>query len=162
MKKVLLCLLGVFLVIIEGSIINYIDLFGVSFNLTLIYMTIIALYVDELEIGIIGAIIGMIKDITVGGIFGVNALILFAISYGISHLKNKIYKDSTITIFALVFITSLFDSMVNIATVSLVYNSYGVIRSLFKGVIVIPLINGILSILLYSIFKQSILKLKED
>lgn len=162
MKKVLLCLLGIFLVIIEGSIINYIDLFSISFNLTIIYMTIIALYIDELEVGIIGAIIGIVKDITVGGIFGVNALILFTISYGISHLKNKIYKESRITIFALVFITSLFDSMVNIATVSLVYNSYGIISLIFKGVLIIPLINGILSILLYSIFKKSILKLKED
>lgn len=162
MKKVLLCLLGIFLVIIESSIINYIDLFSISFNLAIIYMTIISLYIDELEAGIIGAIIGIVKDITTGGIFGANALILFAISYGISHLKNKIYKESRITIFALVFITSLFDSMVNIATVSLVYNSYGIMNLVFKGVLIIPLFNGILSILLYSISKKSILKLKED
>ncbi|MGL6107618.1 rod shape-determining protein MreD [Romboutsia sp.] len=162
MKKVLLCLLGILLVVIENSITNYIDLFGVSFNIVIVYMTIIALYTDELEVGIIGAIIGIVKDITIGGIFGVNALILFAVSYGISHLKDKIYKESRITIFALVFITSLFDSMVNIATVSLVYNSYGIMNLILKGVLIIPLVNGILSILLYSISKKSILKLKED
>ena len=102
MKKVLLCLLGVLLLIIENSIVNYIHIFGVSFNLILIYMTVIALYMDELEAGIIGAIIGLVKDMTTGGIFGVNALILFAISYGISHLRYKIYKESRISIFALV------------------------------------------------------------
>ncbi len=162
MKKVLLCLLGVLLLIIENSIINYIHIFGVSFNLILIYMTVIALYMDELEAGIIGAIIGLIKDMTTGGIFGVNALILFAISYGISHLRDKIYKESRITIFALVIITSLFDSMVNIATTSVVYNSYGIITLVIKGILMIPLINGLLSVILYSVSKDYVLKLKKD
>jgi rod shape-determining protein MreD len=162
MKKVLLCLLGVLLLIIENSIVNYIHIFGVSFNLILIYMTVIALYMDELEAGIIGAIIGLVKDMTTGGIFGVNALILFAISYGISHLRYKIYKESRITIFALVIITSLFDSMVNIAATSVVYNSYSIMTLVIKGVLMIPLINGLLSVILYSVSKDYVLKLKKD
>ena len=162
MKKVLLCLLGVLLLIIENSIVNYIHIFGVSFNLILIYMTVIALYMDELEAGIIGAIIGLVKDMTTGGIFGVNALILFAISYGISHLRYKIYKVSRITIFALVIITSLFDSMVNIAATSVVYNSYSIMTLVIKGILMIPLINGLLSVILYSVSKDYVLKLKKD
>ena len=76
MKKVLLCLLGILLVLVEMSITNYIDIFNVSFNLLTIYITIISLYLDETDASIIGAIIGLVKDIVVGGIFGVNALIL--------------------------------------------------------------------------------------
>lgn len=162
MKKVLLCLLGILLVIVEMSITNYIDIFNVSFNLLTIYITIISLYLDETDVSIIGAMIGFVKDMTVGGIFGVNALILFIIGYGISFLKNKIYKESNITIFALVFITSLFDSMVNIVTVLLVYNTYGILNLVTKGILIIPLINSTLSVLLYNLFKKSILKLKED
>ena len=79
MKKVLLCLLGILLVLVEMSITNYIDIFNVSFNLLTIYITIISLYLDETDASIIGAIIGLVKDIAVGGIFGVNALILFTI-----------------------------------------------------------------------------------
>lgn len=162
MKRVLLCILGILLITVEGSITNYIDIYGVSFNLTLIYMTIIALYTDELEVGIIGAIVGVVKDIMLGGIFGVNALALFAISYGISHLRAKIYKESYITIFALVFITSLFDSMINITASTLVYNSYGILDMVIKGILVIPLINSLLSLILCRLCKSSILKLKED
>lgn len=95
-------------------------------------------------------------------IFGVNALILFTIGYGISFLKNKIYKESNITIFALVFIASLFDSMVNIVAVIPVYNTYGILNLVTKGILTIPLINSTLSVLLYNLFKTSILKLKED
>jgi rod shape-determining protein MreD len=162
MKKVLLCLLGILLVLVEMSITNYIDIFNVSFNLLTIYITIISLYLDETDASIIGAIIGLVKDIVVGGIFGVNALILFIIGYGISFLKNKIYKESNITIFALVFIASLFDSMVNIVAVIPVYNTYGILNLVTKGILTIPLINSTLSVLLYNLFKTSILKLKED
>lgn len=162
MKKVLLCLLGILLVIVEMSITNYIDIFNVSFNLLIIYITIISLYLDKTEASIIGAIIGIVKDIVVGGIFGVNALILFTVGYGISLLRNEIYKESNITVFALVFITSLFNSVVNMVTVMAVYNTYGILRLLTRGILIIPLINSILSILLYNIFKESILKLKED
>ena len=162
MKKVLLCLLGILLVLVEMSITNYIDIFNVSFNLLTIYITIISLYLDETDASIIGAILGLVKDIVVGGIFGVNALILFIIGYGISFLKNKIYKESNITIFALVFIASLFDSMVNIVAVIPVYNTYGILNLVTKGILTIPLINSTLSVLLYNLFKTSILKLKED
>ena len=162
MKKVLLCLLGILLVLVEMSITNYIDIFNVSFNLLTIYITIISLYLDETDASIIGAIIGLVKDIAVGGIFVVNALILFTIGYGISFLKNKIYKESNITIFALVFIASLFDSMVNIVAVIPVYNTYGILNLVTKGILTIPLINSTLSVLLYNLFKTSILKLKED
>ena len=72
MKKVLLCLLGILLVLVEMSITNYIDIFNVSFNLLTIYITIISLYLDETDASIIGAMIGLVKDIVVGGIFGVN------------------------------------------------------------------------------------------
>ena len=131
MKKVLLCLLGILLVLVEMSITNYIDIFNVSFNLLTIYITIISLYLDETDASIIGAIIGLVKDIVVGGIFGV-------------------------------FIASLFDSMVNIVAVIPVYNTYGILNLVTKGILTIPLINSTLSVLLYNLFKTSILKLKED
>ena len=161
MKRFLLCLIGILLVTVESSITNYIDIYGVSFSLVLVYCTIISLYLDELEAGIIGAVIGLIKDITVGGIFGINSLVLFAVSYGISTLREKIYKESYITIGTLVLITSIFDSMVNITATTL-YNSYGILTMVLKGIVIIPIINSILSLIIYKLFKKNILKLKEE
>lgn len=162
MKRFLLCLIGILLVTVESSITNYIDIYGVSFSLVLVYCTIVSLYLDELEAGIIGAVIGLIKDITVGGIFGINSLVLFAVSYGISTLREKIYKESYITIGTLVLITSIFDSMVNITATTLVYNSYGILTMVLKGIVIIPIINSILSLIIYKLFKKNILKLKEE
>ena len=65
MKRVLLYIIGLLIIIIENSILNYINIFDTSFNLLIIYISIISLYLDELEVGIIGAILlDLLKDIT--------------------------------------------------------------------------------------------------
>lgn len=162
MKRILLCILGILLIIIECSMTNYIKIFNVSANLLLIYVVIISLYLDDLEAGIIAMIVGLMKDIIMGSIFGLNALILFFIAYYISHIKQNIYKESYITIFALVFLASLFDSTINILTAFVVYNTYSIITLLLKGVVFIPILNSLLSLILYKIFKPNIYKLKQD
>ncbi len=73
-----------------------------TINIVLIYLVIISLYLDELESGIIGAILGLILDSSVGGIFGANALIFFAIAYMVSYIKDKVYKESPIMIFTII------------------------------------------------------------
>ena len=73
------------------------------------------------------------------------------------YIKEDIKNDMSIT-----FIASLFDSMVNIVAVIPVYNTYGILNLVTKGILTIPLINSTLSVLLYNLFKTSILKLKED
>lgn len=162
MKKVLLCLLGIVLMTIENSITNYIDIFGISFNLVLIYVTIISLYLDELEGGIIAAIIGLIKDITVGGIFGANALILFIIAYAIGYMGDQLYKGSYIITFVLIFIGSLIDSIVNIGTSSIIYQSYNISTLFIKGLLVAPIVNSLIGLVIYRLSKRAVLKLKED
>lgn len=162
MRNIVLFLIGVLIVLVEGSITNYLQIADVSINFLLIYITIISLYLDEMEVGILGALVGFVKDISVGSIFGVNALVLATIAYGISHLKDKIYKNSYITVFALVFITSLVDSIINITLLGQVYQTYDMLSIIIKGIITIPLVNSIGSLIFYLLFKKSILKLKRD
>lgn len=162
LKKVLLCLLGLLLVIIENSIFNYIDIFGMSLNLILIYIVFISLYQDSLEGGIVALIVGLTKDVTVGGVLGINALILFAVAYTIGHMREKMYKDSYSSIAFLVVIATIFDSLLNIAISSIVYNSYGILTLAIKGLLLAPALNGVASLILYRLFKNLVLKLKED
>ena len=162
MNKILLGLLGVAILIIENSITNYISILGVSLDFILIYLTIISLYLDELEISIIGALIGLMKDITVGGIFGVNALIYFSICYIISYSRKKIYKESKVTIFTLILATTIFSSLINILTSIVVYSSFTITRLMIRGLVILPLLNSIMALILYKVFDKSILKLKED
>ena len=162
MKKILLCLLGLAILIIENSITNYISILGVSLDFILIYLTVISLYLDELEISIIGALIGLIKDITIGGIFGVNALIYFSICYTISYSRKKIYKESKVTIFTLILATTVFSSLINILTSIVVYSSFTITRLMIRGLVILPFLNSIMALGLYKVFDKLILKLKED
>ncbi len=162
MKKIYLCFLGVILIILENSITNYIGVFGVKIDLVLIFLTIVSLYLDELSSGIIGAILGIIKDITVGGIFGVNALIYFSICYMISYSRKKIYKESTITIFTLILATTIVSSVFNVLTSIVMYKSVPIVKLMFKSIIILPIANGIVALIAYKAFDKWILKLKED
>ena len=153
MKKVLLCLLGIAILIIENSVTNYINILGGSIDFILIYLTIISLYTAELESSLIGAIIGLIQDITVGGIFGVNGLI---------YSRNKIYKESKVTIFTLILATTIFSSLINILTSIVAYSSFTAMRLIIRGIVILPLLNSLIALILYKIFAKSILKLKED
>ena len=58
MRNILIFLIGILIIVVEGSITNYFQIAGSSINFLLIYMTIISLYLDEMEVGILGALIG--------------------------------------------------------------------------------------------------------
>lgn len=162
MKKVYLCLLGIAILILENSITNYITIFGVTIDLLLIFLTIISLYLDELESSIIGAVLGLLKDISVGGIFGLNALIYFLICYIVSYSRKKIYKESKVTIFTLILATTIFSSVLNILASIVVYSSFTIVRLMIRGIVILPILNSIIALILYKAFDKSILKLKED
>lgn len=162
MKKVYLCLFGIAILILENSITNYMSIFGVTVDFILIFLTIISLYMDELESSIIGAIIGLIKDITVGGIFGINELIYFLICYIVSYSRKKIYKESKVTIFTLILATTIFSSLINILSSMVVFSSFTMAKLIIKGIVILPILNSIMALLLYKVFDKSILKLKED
>lgn len=162
MKKVYLCLLAIAILILENSITNYISIFGVTIDFLLIFLTIISLYLDELQSSIIGAILGLLKDISVGGIFGLNGLIYFSVCYIISYSRKKIYKESKVTIFTLILATTIFSSVLNILASVVVYSSFTITILMIRSIVILPILNSIIALILYKAFDKSILKLKED
>lgn len=162
MKKVYLYLMAVAILILENSITNYISIFGVTIDFILIFLTIISLYMDELQSSIMGAIIGLMKDITVGGIFGINGLVYFLICYIVSYSRKKIYKESKVTIFTLILATTIFSSVINILASMVVYSSFTTAKLMIRGIVILPILNSIMALILYKGFDKSILKLKED
>ena len=156
MKKVYLYLMAVAILILENSITNYISIFGVTIDFILIFLTIISLYMDELQSSIMGAIIGLMKDITVGGIFGINGLVYFLICYIVSYSRKKIYKESKVTIFTLILATTIFSSVINILASMVVYSSFTTAKLMIRGIVILPILNSIMALILYKGFDKSI------
>lgn len=159
MKRLLLGILGVIIVLLQNTIINYLSVFGITINLVLIYLVIISLYLDEVESGIIGIILGFILDCSVGGIFGLNALLLSFLCYFISHEKEKVYKESPIMIFTIILGVTFVYCLSSFLLSRSVYN-VSQLTSIIK-IIVLPIVNSLVGIILYKIFKNPILRLEE-
>ena len=161
MKRFIICIIGIFLIFIENSMTNYINIFGASFNLLLPCLVMISLYLEDSEAGLIGAFLGLIKDITVGGIFGLNALILAVICYLISHYRRNLYRDDIGMVIGLVAGVSMIDSFVSAIAAYFVYYMDGILIVMSRRLIVIPILNSIIGLVIYKLFNSSIRKLEE-
>lgn len=162
MKRIILFITGILLIIIQNTIINYIDIFGVTINILLPVLVIAALYMDEIEIGIIGLLLGLIIDITVGGIMGINALIFAVISYTVSHYKKNFYINSNSMIMALIAISTVFQSLLMIIVSLISYKTDGLLIMILKGFIIIPILNTLIGYLIYRVFGGAIMKLSKE
>lgn len=160
MKNFILVFLGIILIILENSILNYIDIFDISINIVLIYVSIIPLYSKKIEGAFIGLALGFIKDILIGKFWGLNAIILFLIGYGYGILKDKIFKDSISTVVILVCFSSIFESVIKFVFMNNFFNNENIMFFIYKGIILIPSLNVVLTLLIYNFLIDFIKKIE--
>ena len=118
MKKILLCILGFFIIILQNSIINYLS------------------------------------------VFGSNGLIFFGLAYMVSYIKDKVYKESPIMIFTIILGATFIYCGLSFLLSKTIYNVCQ-LTSIIK-IVVVPIINSLIGILVYKIFKKPILSLEEE
>lgn len=161
MKNIILILIGIFIILIENSIMNYIDIFNISLNASIVYISIISLFVKRNEGALIGLILGLLKDILIGRFIGVNALVFFVIGYLYGILQDKIFKENITTIFILTLFSSLFDSLVNCLLLKSSFESEKILFSLVKGTFFIPILNTIFALIIYKALINFVKKLDD-
>ncbi|WP_099187563.1 rod shape-determining protein MreD [Tepidibacter mesophilus] len=159
MKNIILILIGIFIIIIENSIVNYIDIFNMSLNICIVYVSIISLFVKRNEGALIGLILGLLKDILIGKIIGVNALIFFVIGYLYGILQDKIFKDSVTTILILAFFSSVFEFFINFLLLKSLFANEKILFSFIKGVIFIPVLNTVFALVIYKVLIDFVKKI---
>ncbi|SHJ52706.1 rod shape-determining protein MreD [Tepidibacter formicigenes] len=159
MKNFILVVLGITVVILENSVLNYIDIFSLSINMSIIYISIISLFLKRNQGAFIGLIVGLFKDILVGRFLGVNAVLFFLIGYIYGILQDKIFKDNSITIVILIFFSSIFESSINFIFFKSFFGSDKIIFSIYKGFIVIPLLNVIVALFVHRFLINFVKKL---
>ncbi|MCT4508335.1 MAG: rod shape-determining protein MreD [Tepidibacter sp.] len=159
MRNIILILIGIFIIIIENSIVNYIDIFNISLNLCIIYISIISLFIKRNDGALIGLILGILKDILIGRFIGVNALVFFIIGYLYGILKDKIFKESVTSILILTFFSSLFDSLINCLLLKSSFASEKILFSLIKGFVFIPALNMLFALIVYKALIDFVKKL---
>ncbi|CAH2214257.1 rod shape-determining protein MreD [Tepidibacter aestuarii] len=159
MKNIILILVGIFIIIIENSIVNYIDIFDISLNMSIVYITIISLFVKRNEGALIGLVLGILKDALIGKFIGVNALVFFVIGYVYGILEDKIFKHNVTTILILTFFSSLFESLINCILLKSLFASEKILFSLIKGVVFIPTLNMLFALVIYKVLIDFVKKI---
>ncbi|SHG88239.1 rod shape-determining protein MreD [Tepidibacter thalassicus] len=159
MKNFILVFLGMTLIILENSVLNYIDIFDLSINMSIIYISIISLFLKRNQGAFIGLILGFFKDILIGRFLGINALIFFVIGYVYGILKDKVFKENVMTIVILIFFSSIFESFINFIFLKSFFTSSKIIISIYKGFVIIPILNVVVALFVHKFLIDFIKKL---
>ena len=161
MKNILVFLIGLFLIFLEAFFTNHISSF-VSVDLLLVYVILISLYIDKSNAMVTVGLLGLISDLLVGGIVGINALLFMAASYFISTVEKSIFKDKKIIVIFLVFIISLIYSLINAVVSAIFYVPVPLLVVLFKAIVLIPILNVAIGLLAHSLFGEILMRLREE
>lgn len=151
MKTLIFGAISIALVIIENSILNYFKVFGYSIDFLLIYVCFVSVFFEKRTALIIAVLSGLSRDMLVGGILGLDALIMFTIAYLFSEIEDKIFKDSRFTISMLV----VFASVVSSAFKMIFYKEYingNLYNTIFGNFVIFSIANSICAVISYRFF----------
>jgi len=140
--------------VIQGAIMPYFRIFGKVPNISLVLIVIFSLAKGKYYGGIIGLIVGLIRDILFSTSIGLNALIYFFIGYLIGFVEDAFARDSIIspvvlTIISTVVYNVLYSTMLYLLRwdTSLEFT----VKSIFSFEIIY---NAFVSIIMYKIFQK--------
>lgn len=164
MRKFIVLLIIIINFIVQSTLLQHFRIFGILPNTALIMVVVFSILWGKNKGAVIGFFTGILQDILLGKMLGVNALIYMLIGYNMGVFERMIFKDN--------YITPLFFTMIS---TFLYYIMYYVIMYmahikiefvyLIKNIIPMEVIyNSILSIfiyrILYNITKHSKMKAK--
>ena len=161
MKNIILFLIGLLIIFLETFFTNFIGSF-ISVNFLMIFIVLISLYINKENALILSGILGLLSDVVSGGIVGVTAILFLVISYFISVIEKSIFKDKRAIICLLVFIISIFYSIINAVFSAIFFVPTPILIAIVKCIAVIPLANTLFAFIGYTLFEDRLKKLRED
>jgi len=160
-KKILYFTIGLIVIFFSNTFLNDLNLFifNIKPNLTLIYLVYISIYIGADKASLIGLLLGLVIDISVGKYFAYYSLIFFLIGFFCGNLKEKVFKENIFTILLLILISSFIDNLLSIIITGFSISNIGVyFLRLSEGVI----INGMISALLFYPLNMILIKVDEQ
>lgn len=153
----ILSIVSFLLMILENSIFNDIKILGVAVNYSLIYVVLIAMFLEGKYSIFNGVFLGIIMDLSVNTAIGLNGLVFFIVSYVIYALRDKIFRENTVSLMILMVCSSLFDSILK--TLFLQKYIYGTVIVFFiKNFIIYTILNLLIGIVIHKFMKKIFIK----
>ncbi|MFZ5631798.1 MAG: rod shape-determining protein MreD [Bacillota bacterium] len=119
----------------QVTLLNFFTIFGVKPDLVLIIVVSNAFLRGSREGALVGFLAGFFVDLATGSYIGMNALSAMAVGYLVGMTESKLYKDGSLIVVFLVWMSSFTAQVLNYILLSLmeVYIVPGV--ALFKVII---------------------------
>ncbi|MFA5525133.1 MAG: rod shape-determining protein MreD [Tissierellales bacterium] len=135
--------------ILQSTILQYISIFGVIPNTSLILIVCISILAGKKTGSILGLILGFLQDMFFYDVIGIHALIYFIIGYTIGLTDKKVFKEN-------LFLPFIFTALSTISF-HLIYYIFMYFQSIsidlivfFRNIVIIEMVyNSILSIFFY-------------
>ena len=102
MKKTYIAIIVFINVILQISLYNFMSIFGVIPNVILVLVILFALCTNQVAGGLIGLLSGLMYDLLIMDVIGINALIYFIVGLVLGTFKEEINKEN---IFVYIIIT---------------------------------------------------------
>ncbi len=161
LKYLILFLIGLLIIFLETFFTNFIVHF-ISVNLLMIYIVFISLYVNKNNALVLVGILGLLSDLISGGIVGFTAILFLVISYFISVVEKSIFKDKIGIICLLVYVISVFYSIMNAVFSAIFFIPTPIIQVIIKSLILIPIVNTAFAYIGYRLFGEKLKKLRDS
>ncbi|WP_028829441.1 rod shape-determining protein MreD [Proteocatella sphenisci] len=148
MKNILYIAVGLIILIAEIAIANKFPIFGATPDLLLVYIIILSKNTDAKANFIVAVTLGFIKDVLIGLKFGVNIIVLCAVSVFIRFAKDKIYEYIYIYPSIMITLGTIIQILVH-AGISQVFFSSITLSTLLVLIVKKSIINCVLGLLIY-------------
>ncbi|WZL71583.1 rod shape-determining protein MreD [Clostridiaceae bacterium 35-E11] len=150
--------------IIQSTLLQHFKVLGIIPNTALIIVVGFAILWGKSRGAMIGFFTGMLQDILLGSLLGVNAMIYMLIGYNIGTFEKNIYKDNNLTpIFFTIISTVLYHLMFYIV-MYMTHNQMPILILMRKIIFPEVIYNGIVSTfvyrLLYNLTRYPNIKIK--
>lgn len=161
MKNILYLVIGLFLVSLSSAILNFREplIFNYKANIIIIYIVYLSIFIGSERSSIIGLILGLVLDVSVGRFLGLNGLLFFLLGLLYGTFKDKIFKDRVFAPIILLILAVMIDSFVMTLISNVNFNSLNLYQNGMR-IIEIMVMNIFLGIIAYYPIKYIVNKIE--
>lgn len=168
MKKLYLILIVFVNLILQVTLYNFVKIYDVVPNIALILVVLFSLTTNEYMGGIIGLFTGLLYDILIMDIIGINTLIYFIVGVSLGHFSEEINKENKLLFVFITAIASIFYHLVtafimfflrmNISNMLLILDKI-IVQIILNSLLCIPvliLVNYLLKLVNIKLFNNKL------
>ena len=162
MGTIIIGLIILFNLILQSTLFQQIEIYGVAPNTALILVISFAIYSGRNKGAGIGFFVGILQDIIFGRTIGLNALVFMIIGYLIGLMDQKIFKDNLLIPFIFTALTTIIYEMINLLLIFLLGYRIELLNIIKKMLIIEVIYNSIISLIIHyyisKLFKSGLIK----